>query len=69
MENTRFGKLYVLVMKILGKSLAQLEEDNGGKFSPKTVYMIGIQLVSPLPETISILIRFNDFTFLSDVSN
>lgn len=43
-----------MVMQLLGKSLATLHEENGGKFSEKTVYMIGIQLVSILRLAISI---------------
>lgn len=53
MENTKFGKLFVLVMQLLGKSLSQLQENNGGKFSEKTVYMIAIQLVSPLTAAVN----------------
>lgn len=45
MNHSKFGKLNLMVIQLLGKSLAQLQIENRGKFTPKTVYEIGIQLV------------------------
>jgi len=40
------GDHNILVMELLGKSLEDLFQDNGGKFSLKTVCMLADQMVS-----------------------
>lgn len=45
---TKDKQTHVMVMQLLGKSLAVLERE-AGQFSQKTVYMTAIQLVSILP--------------------
>lgn len=64
-------KSYVLVMQLLGKSLAVLQKEmKDRKFSPKTVYMIGIQLVGILTHfLIENKVLKSNFNCNSDVSH
>lgn len=42
------GGSHVIVMQLLKDSLENLQKKFGGRFTPKTVYMLGIQMVSAL---------------------